>query len=165
MHSRPTVSVICKEITRLLQQLNLTITTAESATGGRIADCLTNIPGSSEFFLGSIVAYDNRVKTLLLNVPPSTIHSSGAVSKDTAIAMSQGVRTLLDSDVSISTTGIAGPTGGTPGKPVGLLYAAVSSNKRTTCERFILHGSRAANKKAFTLVSLSLLKKHLLEMI
>jgi len=165
MHSTPKISAICKEIATLLQQLNLTITTAESATGGRIADCLTNIPGSSEFFLGSIVAYDNQVKTLLLNVPPSTILSFGAVSKNTAIAMSKGVRALLDSDISISTTGIAGPTGGTPGKPIGLLYTAVSSNKQTTCKRFALQGTRLANKKAFTLASLSLLKKCLLEML
>lgn len=153
--------MLINEIADLLKRLNLTIATAESATGGRIADELTNIPGSSHYFLGSVVAYDNSIKNRVLSVSQNTLNTDGAVSKATAIAMAKGIKVLMSVDLGLSTTGIAGPTGARPQKPVGLIYVAIASSKRDVCIRHTFNGTREENKQAFTKASLELLKAEL----
>ncbi|MBI4281965.1 MAG: CinA family protein [Chloroflexi bacterium] len=150
-----------QEIGYLLKSLGLTLATAESATGGRIADHITNVSGSSEYFLGGVVAYDNRVKTQLLGVSEETLKKFGAVSPQTAEAMAAGVKILLGAHIGVSTTGIAGPSGATPKKPVGLVYIGISSKHGTHSHRFLAQGSREENKAAFTQAALQLLKETL----
>jgi nicotinamide-nucleotide amidase len=106
---------------RILTERGLTIAVAESCTGGLIADKITNVSGSSMYFERGVVVYSNQSKTELLNVPKELIKTHGAVSKEVAEAMAAGVRRLAGTDIGISTTGVAGPTGGTSEKPVGLV--------------------------------------------
>ena len=115
-----------KEISCLLKAKSLQLATAESCTGGGIAAAITSVPGSSDYFKGSIVAYSNKVKTDLLNVSPSTLQKYGAVSEETVKEMVQGVMNLLETDCAIATSGIAGPGGGTPEKPVGTIWIAAA---------------------------------------
>jgi len=139
----------------------LTIGTVESATGGRIGDKITNIPGSSDYYEGSIVAYSNEAKTDIVAVKKETINNHGAISPQTAIEMAEGGRELLNVDICISDTGIAGPTGATPGKPVGLFYIGLSAEDTTLCREHRFRGSREKNKQKATEKALSLLKEYL----
>jgi len=139
----------------------MTIGTVESATGGRIGDKITNIPGSSDYYKGSIVAYSNEVKTGIVGVEEETIESYGTVSPMAAIEMAEGGRKLLKVDICISDTGIAGPTGATPGKPVGLFYIGLSAEDTTLSVERRFRGSREKNKQKATEMALSLLIEHL----
>ncbi len=121
----------------LLLEKKFTVSTAESCTGGLVAARIVNVPGSSEYFMGGIVAYDNHVKMRILNVSAETLLKFGAVSEQTAREMVLGVKNLLNTDCGISTTGIAGPTGGTPEKPEGLTYIGVSVGDRTEVFKFV----------------------------
>ena len=121
----------------LLLEKKFTVSTAESCTGGLVAARIVNVPGSSEYFMGGIVAYDNRVKANVLNVSTETLLKFGAVSEQTAREMVLGVKKLLNTNCGISTTGIAGPTGGTPEKPEGLTYIGVSVGNRIEVFKFI----------------------------
>ncbi|HAW49770.1 TPA: hypothetical protein DCX16_02310 [bacterium] len=120
----------------------MTLAVAESVTGGLVSHIITNIPGASDYFKGSIIAYSNDVKIDLLSVASRTIELFGAVSKKTAEEMAIGVRKKLSADVGLSTTGIAGPTGSTPIKPIGLVYIGVSSDKETIAKEFLFAGER-----------------------
>lgn len=111
---------------RRLTDLRATLATAESCTGGLVAHRITNVAGSSAFFLGGLIAYSNEVKERLLGVPAPVLAAHGAVSDPVALAMAQGARARLGSDWGLGITGIAGPGGGTPQKPVGLVYVAVA---------------------------------------
>jgi len=136
------------EIARLIREYqaktgkSLTIGAAESATGGRIADRITNVPGSSDYFKGSVVAYSNEVKIALLGVKQATIENYGAVSEQTALEMAQGGRELLDVDLCVSDTGIAGPSGDTPGKPVGLFYLGLAAEDESLSQKHTFPGNR-----------------------
>ncbi len=110
----------------LLRSSGKTLAVAESCTGGLLAGAVTAIPGSSEYFLGGVVAYHNGVKTAALGVPPRLIDSHGAVSREVAAAMAEGVLERFSADVSIATTGVAGPGGGSRAKPVGTVWVAVA---------------------------------------
>lgn len=134
-----------------------TIATAESCTGGLISHWLTEIPGSSKYYQGSIIAYSNDAKHSLLGVPQAILQADGAVSEATARAMVEGVRERFGCDVSIATTGIAGPGGGTETKPVGLVYIAVATPTAVQCQRYIFSGDRSANKKESAAAALQLL--------
>ncbi|MEM1216119.1 MAG: competence/damage-inducible protein A [Bacteroidota bacterium] len=123
-----------------LKARQLTLGTAESCTGGFIAHQITLIPGSSAYFQGSIVAYDNRIKESLLGVPTETLATQGAVSEATVIAMVQGALQTLGVDLAIAVSGIAGPGGGTPDKPVGTIWIAVGNAERV--ETFLLNGTK-----------------------
>ena len=114
------------QLVRLLLEKGLTISTAESCTGGLIAKCITDVSGASAVFFGGVVSYDNSVKENVLGVQHDTLLSYGAVSSQTACQMARGVSSLMKTDVGISTTGIAGPGGGTPEKPVGTVYIGFS---------------------------------------
>ena len=124
------------------RELGLTLATAESCTGGLVAALLTEIPGSSDVFLGSVVAYANEVKAASLGVPEEILARHGAVSAETASAMAAGARDRLGADAAIATTGVAGPGGGTPEKPVGLVYTAVAGPMGERVDELRLPGSR-----------------------
>lgn len=143
----------------------LTIGTAESATGGRIADRLTNVPGSSDYFKGSLVAYSNEVKINVLGVKKETIENYGAVSSQTAMEMAEGGRRLLDVDICISDTGIAGPSGGSSEKPVGLFHIGLAAGDKSLTQKHIFQGNREGNKRDATEVALNMLKQYLVECI
>lgn len=159
------------EIARLVSKCQaktgkpLTIGTVESATGGRIADRITNIPGSSDYFKGSLVAYSNELKITLLGVKNETIEGYGAVSEQTALEMAQGGRKLLDVDVCISDTGIAGPSGATAEKPVGLFYIGLAAEHESLSQKHIFPGNRGENKRDAAEAALNILKQYLLRFI
>ena len=134
---------------RLLKQQGMTIATAESCTGGRLAAALNAQSGSSAYYMGSVVAYDNSVKTNILGVSPETLNTDGAVSESTVRQMAEGVRTLLHTDYAIATSGIAGPTGGTLDKPVGTVWIAWATPKGTQAQCF--HFGAAREREQITL--------------
>ena len=140
----------------------LTIGSVESATGGRIADRITNVSGISEYFKGALVSYSNELKQRLLNIEPEVISLKGAVSKETAVFMAQGGKQLLNVDVCISDTGIAGPTGATPTKPAGLFYLGLVADDSVIHEKHIFKGDRESNKQQAVESSLALLERYLL---
>lgn len=121
--------LLAEKLGEYLTKKNIRIAVAESCTGGLLGHLITNVPGASKYFIGGIVAYDNSVKMNLLGVRRETLETYGAVSEQCAIEMAIGVKKLLNSDVSIGITGIAGPTGGSSVKPIGLVYMAVASEK------------------------------------
>jgi PncC family amidohydrolase len=128
-----------------LAELGRWLATAESCTGGLLAHWITSRPGSSAYYKGGVVAYADRAKTALLGVPAGLIAETGAVSAPVAVAMAEGVLARLDADVAVSTTGIAGPSGGTAEKPVGRVYIAVAvRGRQSRVESFCFEGSRAA---------------------
>lgn len=145
----------------LLRRRNLKLATAESCTGGLIGDMITDVPGSSEYFLGGVVAYAYEAKTALLGVPVDLLLTYGAVSEETARAMAVGARERLGADVAISVTGILGPGGATPAKQVGLVYIALAGKGVDLCRRFLWRGNRRENKRQSAEAALQLLKEHL----
>ena len=147
----------------LLQSKKLTLSVAESCTGGLLEHRLTNVPGSSDYFVGGVVAYSYDAKERVLNVRHDTLYDYGAVSEQTALEMARGVRRLLHSDVALAVTGIAGPGGGTPDKPVGLVYIALSARDWETCLRFVWDSDREGNKAYSAQAALELLEAYLRE--
>jgi len=136
------------DLIKKLTEKKLTLSLAESCTGGLISSSLTETAGASEFFLGCAVTYSNRSKEKFLNVLNGTLTVNGAVSAETAKEMAAGAKTLFDSDIAASVTGIAGPGGGTPIKPVGTVFIAVTDGKRTECMHLTLSGSRKEIREA-----------------
>ena len=153
-----------EEIAALLRRHGLTIAVAESASGGLISHLITNVPGSSDYFRGGVVAYDNEVKVKVLGVSRETLARYGAVSCETAEEMAQGVRKLMNANIGLSDTGVAGPAGATPGKPVGLFYIGISSDLGTSAVEHIFSGDRLQNKRSAAEVALNILKEHLLQL-
>jgi nicotinamide-nucleotide amidase len=135
----------------------LTIATAESCTGGLLAHILTSISGSSSYFERGIVSYSDTAKIELLSVPQETIQKYGAVSEQTASAMALGVRERSAVDIGIAITGIAGPTGGTKEKPVGLVYIGIIFEDQVMVKKFHFSGDRLQNKESTCNAALSLL--------
>lgn len=135
----------------------LTVVTAESCTGGLVAHELTEIPGSSAYFLGGIVAYSDATKRTGLGVPAELLERHGAVSAQVARAMAEGARQRLGADLAVAVTGIAGPAGGTDAKPVGLTYVAASGRATGEVRRFTWTGDRSANKRASAAAAIELL--------
>lgn len=149
------------EIGGLLRNRGLTLVTAESSTGGLVAHRITSVSGSSAYYLGGFVAYADEAKEALLGVRHETLLAHGAVSEETALEMARGARERLGADVGIATTGIAGPTGGTPEKPVGLVYVALSAADAQLCHRHVWQGDRASNNEQSTKAVLHLVKIYL----
>jgi nicotinamide-nucleotide amidase len=137
----------------------LTLATAESCTGGLVAAKLTDVPGSSDVFVGSVIAYSNEVKEAELGVPADVIERHGAVSAETAAAMAEGVRTRLGADVAVSVTGIAGPDGGSPEKPVGLVHLHAVSPTGRESRHMELPGDRAMVRGRATTAALHLVRR------
>jgi len=151
-----------EEIIGLLVESGKTVAVAESCTGGLIGHRLTQVPGSSAAFLGGVIAYHNSVKEKTLGVPADVLEREGAVSEATALAMAEGVRRLLRADIALAVTGIAGPTGGTDDRPVGLTYIALSAAPDVlVCERHLWRGKRQQNKESSAKAALSLLHRYL----
>jgi nicotinamide-nucleotide amidase len=147
---------------KLLEQKEMTVSTAESCTGGTIASSITKRPGSSAYFIGSIVAYNDDVKINLLGVQAETLQKCGAVSAETVIEMAEGARKSLNTTFSVATSGIAGPDGGTQTKPVGLIYVAVSGPQGTVVEELKFSSDRDRNILRTTRSALSLLRIEIL---
>ena len=146
-------------IGRLLTAYGKTMSAAESCTGGMISHLITSIPGSSAYYLGSVTSYANSVKENVLGVSPDIIRQHGAVSSECAAAMAEGVRKLTGSDFAISTTGIAGPDGGSDEKPVGLVWIGVSSQNSTETYKIQYKGDRQRNIERFAAYALNILRK------
>ncbi|MDF9407436.1 competence/damage-inducible protein A [Pelotomaculum isophthalicicum JI] len=141
----------------------MSIGVAESCTSGLIAARLTDIPGSSAYFIGGVAAYSNEVKKAILGVAPDIIDSHGAVSKETAVAMAEGVRNLIHTSLGLAVTGIAGPDGDTPNKPIGLVYIALASEKGASYRKFHFPGNRLAVRMGTVNAALSMVRSFLQE--
>jgi PncC family amidohydrolase len=126
----------------------LSVALAESCTGGMVASAITEVPGSSGYFLGGVVSYADAAKVDLLGVPEATVAGHGAVSAQVAVAMANGARAAFAPTFAVSITGVAGPDGGSAAKPVGLTYIALADDAGTDVRRFAFAGDRAANREA-----------------
>ena len=153
-----------QEIGNLLRQKGLTLGVVESATGGLVSHLITNVLGSSDYYQGSVIAYSNDVKTKVVGVKEDTISKYGAVSDRVAEEMAQEGRRILAVDICLADTGIAGPGGATPGKPVGLFYISLSHPTGTYSRKHTFHGDREHNKRSAAETSLSWLKEFLLSL-
>ena len=138
---------------------NLKITTAESCTGGMISSAIVHINGSSKIFKSSIIVYSNDMKSTLLNIPNSLITQNGAVSELVAFNMAKNSLKILKADLSIAVTGIAGPTGGTIDKPVGLVWVAIGTNQKIISNKYQFTGNRLEIRLKTTYESLKLANK------
>ena len=150
-----------KVVGRLLTEQKRTIALAESCTGGLVAHRLTNVPGSSAYLIGGVVSYANEAKERMLGVSHQILQEHGAVSQETAREMARGVRRLLQTDIALAVTGIAGPSGGTPEKPVGLTYIALIAEDLERCQRYLWQGDRRANKEQSAQAALEMLRQYL----
>jgi PncC family amidohydrolase len=139
----------------------LSLTTAESCTGGLIGHLLTEVPGSSAYYRGGLVSYSDELKQAELGVPGATLDRHGAVSAQTCVAMAQGARERYGSDLALAVTGIAGPEGGTPAKPVGLTYVAVADAAGAEVRRHVWAADRSTNKLHSARAALELLLERL----
>ena len=146
---------------QMLAERKLKLATAESCTGGLVAHRLTNVPGSSGYFEGGIIAYSYEAKERLLGVHHDTLYERGAVSAETALEMARGARKTLGTDIGIAVTGIAGPGGGLPGKAVGLVYIALSARTYERVEHFVWKSDREGNKMQSAEAALAMLKEFL----
>ena len=149
------------KIGEILRSRGLTLATAESCTGGMLADHITNVPGSSEYFRGGVVAYAYEAKVALLKGSWDTLRAYGAVSQETVIEMARGARMALGADVAISVSGIAGPGGGMPGKPVGTTWIGLSTTEGDWARDFVWDGDRLQNKVLSAEAALQLLADYL----
>jgi nicotinamide-nucleotide amidase len=152
---------LLEKISKTLKEKKLTIATAESATGGLIANILTNISGSSKYFDRGLITYSNRAKMELLNVKKETLDKYGAVSKEIAKEMAEGVMKKSDVDIGVSTTGIAGPSGGTKEKPVGTVFIGFSNKKETIVDKYQFDDDRLENKENFCNAALDLIYENI----
>ena len=147
---------LAKALGRELTKGNYTISFAESCTGGLATSMLTDIPGSSNYLLGSVVSYSNMAKSKLINVNQETLDEYGAVSQQVACQMAEGVRNLFGTTIGVGITGIAGPGGGSDSKPLGLIYISVANEKGTVWEKNNFKGSRSDNKLRSVMAAFSL---------
>lgn len=150
-------------IGRMLAERSLTVSAAESCTGGTISALFTAVPGSSEYYLGSVTSYANSVKTDVLGVDPAIIEEFGAVSSECVAQMAEGIRSLTGSDFSVATSGIAGPGGGTDEKPVGLVWIGVSSKAGTQTLKMNFRGDRKRNIERFASSALDTLRRKIIK--
>jgi PncC family amidohydrolase len=164
-NTRPTTAQqphpLASELSRLLSGRGLTLALAESCTGGLIGSLITDVPGSSDYFLGGAVTYAYSAKQNLLGVRPETLLAHGAVSAETAAEMAQGARRIFDAAIAASVTGIAGPGGGMPGKPVGLVHIHLSAADAEIGERHVWDADRMGNKLLSAEAVLALVVRYL----
>lgn len=153
-----------KQIGTVLRKKGVTIATAESCTGGEIARLITSVPGSSGYYKGSVVSYANEVKTNVLGVNAADLEREGAVSETVVLQMAEGVKTLMNTDYAVSTSGVAGPDGGTPGKPVGTVWIGIATPAKTYARKYVFSFTRERNiakaaAKALELVMMEVQKE------
>lgn len=153
-----------QEIGALLRQKGLTLGVVESATGGLVSHRITNVPGSSDYYKGSVTAYSNEVKSRVVGVGEATLKRYGAVSPQVAEEMAGGGRKILAADICLADTGIAGPSGATPGKPVGLFYIGLAHGERSYSRKHIFRGDREQNKQSAAEAALGWLKEYLISL-
>jgi len=156
-----TGSELVRRVAKIMKKKRLTISVCESCTAGMLAAALTDIPGSSAYFLGGVIAYSDDVKHRIVGVSRQTLMKFGAVSIETAREMALGVRRMTHSDIAIAITGIAGPGGGSRGKPVGTVCIAISEGKRATVRRFRFKGTRQAIRRRAGRQELAMLREEL----
>ncbi|HQY20770.1 MAG TPA: competence/damage-inducible protein A [Ignavibacteria bacterium] len=149
-------------IGQILKERNLKLALAESCTGGRISSRIVSVPGSSEYYLGGVCTYSNEMKISILGVNEDTLNKFGAVSKETATELAECVRKITDADYAISTTGIAGPTGGTEEKPVGLVWIGFADRKSSYAQKFLFGNNREINIQRSSQRALDILRRELL---
>lgn len=147
----------------LLKERGLTLSTAESCTGGNVARLITSVPGSSGYYTGSVIAYENRIKTDILHVDEELIKSQGVVSKEVVEQMANGVKDYFKTDTSIATSGIAGPDGGTSEKPVGTTWICVAYGKKCYAKKFRFGGTRERIIDQATFTAMQLLRRLILD--
>ena len=150
-----------KAVGDLLRRKKLTVAVAESCTGGLLGKTITNISGSSDYFLGGVISYSDELKMKLLGVPDEVLESEGAVSEKCALSMAEGVKKLTGADYGISITGIAGPTGGTVDKPVGLVYIGIAGDKGSSARKYVFTKERNFNRELSAQTALNLLRLEL----
>jgi nicotinamide-nucleotide amidase len=153
-----------ESVVALLADRGLTLAAAESCTGGLVARLITDVPGASAPFRGGVVAYANGAKTDLLGVPPDLLAAHGAVSEPVARAMAEGARRALGADLAVATTGVAGPSGGSDEKPVGLVHVALASPKGTEARRILLPGDRESVRRFSANVALGMARRWILKL-
>ncbi len=146
---------------RLLRKKGLTISVAESCTGGLIGHRITNVPGSSDYFMGGAVVYSNEAKMRLLGVKKETLEKYGAVSSQTAKEMAEGIRRCIPADIGLAVTGIAGPSGGTKEKPVGTVFIGLSTEKETITKRYLFFGEREQIKLNTSTMALDWIRRYI----
>ncbi len=146
---------------KLLRENALTLSVAESCTGGLIGHRITNVPGSSDYFMGGVVVYSNAAKIRMLGVNPDTLNRFGAVSAETAREMAQGIRQYMDTDLGIAVTGIAGPSGGTKEKPVGTVFIGLSTAKEEFTRRYRFFGDREQIKLNTSMMALDWIRRYI----
>ena len=146
-----------QRLVETLVERKLTCATAESCTGGGVGYAITGVPGSSAAFMGGVVSYDNSVKRGVLGVPEEVLSTAGAVSQECARAMAEGARRMMNADLAVSVTGIAGPGGGSAEKPVGLVWFGLASKSGVTTGKMIFPGGREAVRTAAIEHALTLL--------
>lgn len=156
------MNTLSQEIGDLLKQKRLTLGVVESATGGLISHFITNIPGSSDYYKGSVTSYSNEIKMKVIGVQADTLEKHGAVSAQVAEEMALGGRRVLAVDICIADTGIAGPGGATPGKAVGLFYLALADKNGALSQQHRFYGDREQNKQSAAETALTWLKEYLL---
>lgn len=156
------MKTIQETVVELLIKHNMKLATAESCTGGLIAQKITSVAGASECFDCGVVTYSNGQKQKLLGVSAETLEKFGAVSEQTALEMCKGVRTLADADFGISVTGIAGPGGGTPDKPVGTVWIGICGDNLHKAERFLFDGDRQQVRESTAQTALKMVETAIL---
>ncbi|NLE02168.1 MAG: CinA family protein [Fibrobacter sp.] len=161
MTKKMTLEELSQRIGKALLDKNFTLSVAESCTGGLLGSVITETPGSSAYFRGGIISYDNGIKEKLLCVPHQVLLEFGAVSSQTVEAMAKGAATLLETDCAISVSGIAGPDGGTQSKPVGLVFIGIAVKEDIQTYRFIFKGTRSEVREQATRTAFSLLLQQL----
>jgi nicotinamide-nucleotide amidase len=154
-------STLAETVLRLAREHGDTLATAESCTGGLVAAALTDVPGASDVFTGSVVTYSNEAKAALLGVPPSMLERYGAVSEEVAIAMAEGALSALDVTRSVAVTGIAGPDGGSDEKPVGTVWFATAGPQGSRATTRLFPGSRDIVRTRSAALALDLLRRSL----
>jgi nicotinamide-nucleotide amidase len=155
-------SFIQEVIGKLLKKRGLTLAVSESCTGGLVTSKITDVPGSSAYFLDGVVCYSNEAKMKLLGVRKSTLKKYGAVSEQTTVEMAEGIRRVSKADIGLSTTGIAGPSGATANKPVGLIWIGYSDSRASFAKKFIFTKDRLRNKEVMSKMALEILRRKLL---
>jgi PncC family amidohydrolase len=147
------------ELGTALRAKGMKLAVAESCTGGKVSDMITSVAGSSDYFLGGVVSYSNEAKVALLQVDSGMLMSEGAVSEAVAVQMADGARRAFGADVGLSTTGIAGPGGGSASKPIGLVFIAVSVRDTRVCRRHVFPGSREDVKRGSSEAAIALARE------
>lgn len=161
MQKESAEDALARRAGELLRQRGLTLAVAESCTGGGLGDAITNIAGSSDYFQGGVIAYSYEAKERLLGVPHDLLAEKGAVSPEVVTAMASNARRLFGVDLAVALSGIAGPGGGMPGKPVGLVYLALATREGSEWRRYQWQGNRVENKRSSIRAALEWLIEYL----